>query len=62
MLAAKNIIKQDGGVQSFNFELTEWGHVIANLEKGEGVKKIGSLQTPLTLQIWLSILGLSFKD
>ncbi|MEZ8233081.1 Gfo/Idh/MocA family protein [Vibrio splendidus] len=39
LLAAKDIIEQDGGVQSFNFELTEWGHVIAKLEKAEGVKK-----------------------
>ncbi|EGR1560554.1 gfo/Idh/MocA family oxidoreductase [Vibrio alginolyticus] len=39
LLAAKDIIEQDGGVQSFNFELTEWGHVIAKLEKAEGVKE-----------------------
>ncbi|MEZ8882901.1 Gfo/Idh/MocA family oxidoreductase [Vibrio sp. 10N.222.54.F6] len=39
LLAAKDIIEQDGGVQSFNFELTEWGHVIAKLKKAEGVKE-----------------------
>lgn len=39
LLAAKDIIEQDGGVQSFNFEVTEWGHVISKLEKGEGVKE-----------------------
>lgn len=36
---AKNIIAEDGGLLSFNFEFTEWGHVIANLEKEEGVKE-----------------------
>lgn len=39
LLAAKDIIKKDGGVKSFNFELTEWGHVISKLEKAEGVKE-----------------------
>jgi predicted dehydrogenase len=28
---AKAIIHEDGGVQSFNFEITEWGHVISNI-------------------------------
>jgi predicted dehydrogenase len=36
--AAKKIIAEDGGVTSFNFEFTEWGHVIAGIEKEEGVK------------------------
>lgn len=36
---AKSIIAEDGGLLSFNFEFTEWGHVIANLEKEEGVKE-----------------------
>ncbi|MDH4469323.1 MAG: hypothetical protein QE271_14790 [Bacteriovoracaceae bacterium] len=36
---AKKIIAQDGGVTSFHFEFTEWGHVIAPLVKGEGVKE-----------------------
>lgn len=36
---AQEIIEQDGGVSSFNFELTEWGHVIANIDKAEGVKE-----------------------
>ncbi|MGR5503012.1 Gfo/Idh/MocA family oxidoreductase [Vibrio sp. DNB22_10_4] len=39
LLAAKSIIEEDGGVQSFNFELTEWGHIISELEKAEGVKE-----------------------
>jgi len=30
-LAAKKIIKEDGGVVSFNFEFTEWSHSIANI-------------------------------
>lgn len=36
---AKEIIDEDGGVTSFNFEFTEWSHVIAPLEKGLGVKE-----------------------
>lgn len=36
---AKEIIKEDGGVTSFNFEFTEWSHVIKDLPKEEGVKK-----------------------
>jgi len=38
-LAAQNIIKEDGGVTSFNFEFTEWAHVIEPLVKAEGVKE-----------------------
>jgi predicted dehydrogenase len=34
----RKIISEDGGVQSFNFEFTEWGHEIENLTKAEGVK------------------------
>lgn len=37
--AAKRIIAEDGGVTSFNFEFTEWGHVISAIEKEEGVKE-----------------------
>lgn len=29
---AKEIIKEDGGVTSFNFEFTEWGHIIEKLD------------------------------
>lgn len=29
VLEAENLIRQDGGVASFNFEFTEWSHVIA---------------------------------
>jgi predicted dehydrogenase len=36
---AKEIILADGGVTSFNFEFTEWAHVIEPLEKGSGVKE-----------------------
>jgi len=39
VLKAQDIIKEDGGVKSFNFEFTEWGHVIAPLQKAEGVKE-----------------------
>lgn len=36
---AKEIIDEDGGVTSFNFEFTEWSHVIAPLEKAKGIKE-----------------------
>lgn len=36
---AIEIIRDDGGVTSFNFEFTEWSHVIEGLEKGVGVKE-----------------------
>ena len=39
VLKAQEIIKEDAGVTSFNFEFTEWGHVIAPLTKAEGVKE-----------------------
>lgn len=38
-LKAKEIIEEDGGVTSFNFEFTEWSHVIAPLEKTPGIKE-----------------------
>jgi len=38
-LRAHEIIASDGGVTSFNFEFTEWSHIIAPLEKAEGVKE-----------------------
>jgi predicted dehydrogenase len=38
-LAAKQMIKEDGGVQSLNFEFTEWSHVIDGLTKAPGVKE-----------------------
>lgn len=33
VLKAQEIIAEDGGVTSFNFEFTEWGHVIAKYNK-----------------------------
>lgn len=39
VLKAKEIIADDGGVDSFNFEFTEWGHVIEPIVKGPGVKE-----------------------
>lgn len=30
-LAAEKIIEEDGGIKSFNFEFTEWGHVVEKL-------------------------------
>lgn len=35
---AKEIIQEDGGVQSFAFEFTEWSHIIENLNKTELAK------------------------
>ena len=34
-LAAEQIIAEDGGLKSFSFEFTEWGHVIEKLNKPE---------------------------
>ncbi len=39
VLAAKSMIDDDGGVESFNFELTEWGHVIEGNLKPNEVKE-----------------------
>lgn len=39
VLKAQEIIGRDGGVSSFNFEFTEWAHVIEPLIKAEGVKE-----------------------
>lgn len=36
-LKAQSIIEEDGGVTSFNFEFTEWSHVIEKLEKPKEV-------------------------
>lgn len=36
VLKAQEIIEKDGGVMSFNFEFTEWGHVIETLNKPHG--------------------------
>lgn len=37
VLAAKEQIEQDGGITSFNFELTEWSHIIGKLDKADVV-------------------------
>lgn len=39
VLKAQEIITEDGGVTSFNFEFTEWAHIIDPLHKAEGVKE-----------------------
>lgn len=36
---AEEFIRDDGGVTSFNFEFTEWSHVIKDLVKEPGVKE-----------------------
>ncbi|QOW61715.1 Gfo/Idh/MocA family oxidoreductase [Treponema pedis] len=37
-IAAKKIITEDGGIQSFNFEFTEWSNTISNIDKADSVK------------------------
>jgi len=39
VIEAQKIIAEDGGVKSFNFEFTEWAHVIEPLKKADGVKE-----------------------
>ena len=36
---AEEIIKEDGGLTSMNFEFTEWGHVIENTDNPDEVKR-----------------------
>jgi predicted dehydrogenase len=37
ILTVQERIKQDGGLISFNFEFTEWGHIVKDLKKNDGV-------------------------
>ncbi|MCC2636665.1 MAG: gfo/Idh/MocA family oxidoreductase [Moraxellaceae bacterium] len=39
VMKARELIAEDGGVTSFNFEITEWGHVITPIIKPDGVKE-----------------------
>lgn len=39
VIKAQELIAEDGGVTSFNFEFTEWSHVINSLQKAPGVKE-----------------------
>lgn len=39
VLKAEDIIKEDGGMTSINFEFTEWGHVIEGSSHPDSVKK-----------------------
>ena len=39
VLKAEDILKEDGGMTSMNFEFTEWGHVIENTEHPVEVKR-----------------------
>jgi len=39
VLKAKEIIEDDGGVSSFNFEFTEWSHIIGSLDKPKEIKE-----------------------
>lgn len=39
VLKTQEIIKNDGGVTSFNFEFTEWSHTIEPLDKKPGIKE-----------------------
>ncbi|RCS57427.1 Gfo/Idh/MocA family oxidoreductase [Parvibium lacunae] len=39
VMAANQMIEEDGGIQSMHFEFTEWGHVIESISKAPGVKE-----------------------
>lgn len=39
VVKARELIEEDGGVTSFNFELTEWADTIQKLHKADGVKE-----------------------
>lgn len=39
VIETKRLIEEDGGLQSMNFEFTEWSHKIEPLIKAEGVKE-----------------------
>lgn len=39
VLEAQEVIAEDGGITSFNFEFTEWAHEIEKLSKADGVKE-----------------------
>jgi len=39
VLKSQELINEDGGVKSFNFEFTEWAHKIKEIPKAEGVKE-----------------------
>lgn len=39
VLKAEEIIKEEGGISSMNFEFTEWGHVIEKSDNPEDVKR-----------------------
>ncbi|MDB3964660.1 Gfo/Idh/MocA family oxidoreductase [Amylibacter sp.] len=37
VIKLQHLIEKDGGVTSFNFELTEWSHIIKNLDKSSNI-------------------------
>ena len=39
VLKAQEIIEEDGGISSFNFEFTEWAHIIGTLDKAKEIKE-----------------------
>jgi predicted dehydrogenase len=39
VIKAKELIKKDGGVQNFNFDFTEWTHLIKKLKKNKKILK-----------------------
>lgn len=39
VIKARELIEEDGGVTSFNFEITEWSDTIQKIPKAEGVKE-----------------------
>ena len=39
VIKARELIEEDGGVTSFNFEITEWSDTVQKIPKAEGVKE-----------------------
>ena len=39
VIKAREIMKEDGGIESFKFEFTEWSHKIKDLQKAPGIKE-----------------------
>jgi predicted dehydrogenase len=64
VLKAEKIIAEDGGVKSFNFEFTEWGHVIEATNNKDVVKEnwfLANSTHPVDLAFYLGGKPKQFK-
>jgi predicted dehydrogenase len=64
VLEAEKIIAEDGGVKSFNFEFTEWGHVIETTNNKDIVKEnwfLANSTHPVDLAFYLGGKPTQFK-